>query len=77
MLLDMMKKAKSMSSGEGLAFAQKSLDYIIADILGKTVKYLTCRGSFVHGKTIKTYDSIMSFYGKDEDFIKLRNTYNI
>ncbi len=77
MLLDVIEKAKSMPVSKAFGFAEKSLDYIIADILGKTVKYLTCRGSFVHGKTLKTYESIMSFYKEDEDFIKLKNAYNI
>lgn len=76
MLLGMLEKVNGIPEDERLSYALRHLDYVIADILAKTVKYLRARGGNVHGKTIEAYESIVSLYDNDESFLRLKEKYN-
>lgn len=69
MLMDMMHNAVSLSK------AQKDLDYITADILGKTIKHLNESNTPVHPATIKSFNSILNNYKNDNNFKLLSEKY--
>lgn len=75
MLLQAINKKDSLTESYTLNDAVRDLDYITADILGKTVKYLRDSGSPVHNKTMQSFMYIVSHYEKDGAFGALVGKY--
>ncbi len=69
MLLDMISKVKDLKT------ALSELDYITADILGKTIKYLSDSANEIHGQTIISFNSIASEHDNDPRFRQLSEKY--
>ncbi len=58
-LLRLLSKATERSGDECLGAALTALDYIKCEILGKTVKYLSEKGDFIHPTTVLTFREII------------------
>lgn len=69
MLFEMMGKDASL--GESL----RDFDYITADILGKTIKYLRDCNSPIHSMTLTSFNCILQNYKNDSDFKLLSDKY--
>lgn len=74
-VLDMIKSAESMSLKSAQDYALITFDYIIADILGKTISYLESTGCFIHPATIASFNDIVSKHKDNPDFSNLTKQY--
>ncbi len=69
MLTDMLSKSQNLST------SLYGLDFITADILGKTLDYLSSESLPVHKQTIISFNSIISEYNNDPRFRHLSEKY--
>ena len=75
MLFEMIEKSKRISAKERLSAAMTDFDFITADILGKTVKYLRSIGKPVHSTTVRSFEYIISQYKNNGSFRLLFEKY--
>lgn len=54
-----------------------ALDYVYAEILGKTLVYLKETGKYVHSSTYNSFNAIIKQYSNDEAFKKLATDYGV
>jgi len=71
MLLHMTDSMKNSEISEIL----RAFDYITADILGKTLRYLRENASHIHKTTVDSFKYIISQYANDNAFIQLNEEY--
>ena len=72
---EMIKKYTDPVSCPEKTAVMRDFDYIVADILGKTVKYLRDSDMPVHGKTVESFTGILHRYGGDCEFAELESRY--
>ncbi len=74
-LNEMIQQSESMPKNDAREYAYRIFDHITAEILGKTIKYLTDSGSPIHGQTLSTFEDILSKYKDDTGFRQLSEKY--
>lgn len=75
-LLRLLSKAAEMTGDEALGAALTALDYIKCEILGKTVKYLSEKGDFIHPTTVLTFRETVGKYKGSTELCDLASEYS-
>lgn len=75
-LLSLISEISKKSDGERLQSAVTALEYIKCEILGKTVKYLSEKGDFVHPATVLIFRDTIGKYEGSGKFDELLAEYS-
>lgn len=75
-LLYLLARANERPCGESLKAATAAMDFIKCEILGKTVKYLSEKGDFVHPATVLTFRDTIGKYEGSGKFDELLAEYS-
>ena len=75
-LLNRLSEICEKQGDEVLTSSLETLDFIKCEILGKTVKYLSEKGDFIHPATVLTFKETIGKYEGSKDFECLLSEYS-